>query len=53
MKLIIELAITLSLVAVTAGNLPKIIKQVRMAQIYLVMESKSSSWGRPWTPPLK
>ena len=51
MKLFIEAAVTLSLLAAAAGNLPKIIKGVKLSQLYLVLESKSSSWGRPWTPP--
>lgn len=51
MKSIFEIAITLTLVAAAAGNLPKIIKQVRVAQLHLLIETKSSSWGKPWTPP--
>ncbi len=51
MKSLIQIAITITMLAVTAGNLPKIIKQVRIAQIHLLMESRSSNWGRPWTPP--
>lgn len=50
MKTLIELAFTLTILAAAAGNLPKIIKQVRVAQIHLLMESRSSNWGRPWTP---
>lgn len=50
MKTLIEIAITLTLMAATTGNLPKIIKQIRLAQLHLLMESRSSNWGRPWTP---
>ncbi len=51
MKSLIQIAITITMLAAAAGNLPKIIKQVRIAQIHLLMESRSSNWGRPWTPP--
>ncbi len=51
MKSLIQIVITITMLAVTSGNLPKIIKQVRIAKIHLLMESRSSNWGRPWTPP--
>ena len=51
MKTLFELAITITILAVTAGNLPKIIEQVRTAQLHLLLETRSSNWGRPWTPP--
>ncbi len=51
MKSLILIVITITMLPVTSGNLPKIIKQVRIAQIHLLMESRSSNWGRPWTPP--
>lgn len=51
MKTLFELAITITIIAATAGNLPKIIKHVRIAQFHLLMETRSSNWGKPWTPP--
>lgn len=51
MKSLIEIAITVLLLAAVAGNLPKIIMEVRIAQLHLLMETRSSDWGRPWTPP--
>jgi hypothetical protein len=50
MKSLIELAVAISMMAFAAGNLPKIVKAARKAQIYLLLESKSSNWGKPWTP---
>jgi len=32
--------------AVSTGNLPKIINQVRKAQFQLIMESKASNWPK-------
>jgi len=51
MKILTEIAITVTLLATAAGNLPTIIQKVRIAQIHLLMETRSSNWGRPWTPP--
>jgi hypothetical protein len=51
MKTLAEIAITITLLAAAAGNLPQIIKQVRIAQLHLLMETRSSNWGTPWTPP--
>lgn len=51
MKVLAEIAIALTLLAATAGNLPTIIKKVRIAQLHLLMETRSSNWGTPWTPP--
>lgn len=50
MKALFELAILTTILAATAGNLSKIIKEVRIAQLHLLMETRSSNWGRPWTP---
>ncbi len=51
MKSLIQIAITVVLLAAAAENLPRNIKEVRMAQLHLLMETRSSNWGRPWTPP--
>lgn len=46
MKSLITIAATLALVAVASGNLPKILLQVRKAQIKLIQESKASNWPK-------
>ncbi len=51
MKALAEIAITLTILAAAAGNLPWIIKQAQIAQLHILVETKSSNWGTPWTPP--
>lgn len=50
MKSLIELAVAICVMAVAAGNLPKIVKAAKKAQILILKESSSSNWGKPWTP---
>ena len=42
---IIEAAVALTLLASATGQLPRIIRQVQMAQFKLLEESKTSTWG--------
>ena len=42
---IIEIAVALTLIASATGKLPKVIRQVQLAQVKLLQESKTSSWG--------
>lgn len=42
---IIEIAVALALVASATGQLPKVIRQVQLAEVKLLQESKTSSWG--------
>lgn len=51
MKAIFKIALAVTLMGVTAGNLPWLIKRVQTAQLHLIMESRSYNWGRAWTPP--
>jgi hypothetical protein len=46
---LIPLAVAFALMAAATGNLPKAIKQIRMAQAHLIQESKASNWGTPFT----
>ena len=48
---LIQIATTLTFLAVASGNLPWVIKKVKIAQLHLLKESQASNWGRPWTPP--
>jgi hypothetical protein len=49
MKLLIAIASSLALIAVSSGNLPKILFQVRKAQIKLIKESQASKWPKAMT----
>lgn len=49
---LIPIAITLALLATSTGQLPIVLKALRKAQLQLLIESKASKWGKPWTPPL-
>lgn len=51
MNSLIKIAVVLAFAAVTSGNLPKILIQVRKAQIQLIMESKASKWPKAMTLP--
>jgi len=46
MNSLIKIAVVLAFAAVTSGNLPKILIQVRKAQMQLIMESKASKWPK-------
>ena len=41
----IELSVALTLMAAATGQLPKIVRQVQIAQFKLLEESKTSTWG--------
>lgn len=51
MNSLIKIAVVLAFTAVSSGNLPKIINQVRKAQFQLVMDSKASKWPKAMTLP--
>lgn len=51
MNSLIKIAVVLAFAAVSSGNLPKILNQVRKAQFHLVMESKASKWPKAMTLP--
>lgn len=51
MNSLIKIAVTLALAAVASGNLPKILFQVRKAQIQLIKESQASKWPKAMTLP--
>jgi hypothetical protein len=44
---VIKLALTLTLVAAMTGQLPRITKEIRYAQVRLLEQSKASRWGSP------
>jgi len=51
MKSLISIAVTLAFAAVATGNLPKILFEVRKAQIQLIKESQASKWPKAMTLP--
>ncbi len=48
---LIPLAVSLAFLAASTGQLPRVIKAVRIAQLELIRDSQASSWGRPILPP--
>lgn len=53
MNSLIKIAVVLAFAAVSSGNLPKILSQVRKAQFQLIMKSKASKWPKAMTLPSK
>ncbi len=51
MNNLIKIAVTLAFIAVASGNLPKILYQVRVAQIQLIKDSQASKWPKAMTLP--
>ena len=46
MNSLIKIAVVLAFSAVSSGNLPNTLNQVRKAQFQLVQESKASKWPK-------
>ncbi len=42
----IDVAVILAFLAASTGQLPKIVRAVQIAQLHLLKESQSASWGR-------
>ena len=51
MNNLIKISVVLALATVASGNLPKILNQVRKAQIQLIMDSQASKWPKAMTLP--
>jgi hypothetical protein len=49
-KAVIQIAATLAVLAVSSGKLPAILKEVRVAQMHLLMDSKASNWRTAYMP---
>lgn len=49
---LITIASMLTVLAASTGGLPKIIKAVHIAQLYLIKDSQSSTWGRAMLLPV-
>ena len=50
---LIEAALIVVLLAATAGQLPRLVQTVRVAQLQLVKDSQSSKWGRAMLLPVR
>ncbi len=48
---LISMAVALAFLSAASGNLPWIVRKVRIAQLKLIKGSQASNWGKPWTPP--
>ena len=49
---LIAISATLAVFAIASGKLPKILKEVRIAELKLLKESQASKWGMPMLPPV-
>jgi hypothetical protein len=50
---LIEAALIVVLMAAAAGQLPRLVQTVRVAQLQLLRDSQSSKWGRPMLLPIR
>lgn len=48
---LITLAATLAIITVSTEQLPKVLKEVRVAQLKLLQESQASKWPKAMTLP--
>jgi hypothetical protein len=48
---LISLSATLAILAVSTGQLQKVLKVVRVAQLQLIKDSQASKWEMPILPP--
>lgn len=49
---LIPVAIALTLAAAATGNLPRVLLQVKLAQLHLIKDSQASKWGKPFLLPV-
>jgi hypothetical protein len=50
MNNLIKVDVMLAFIAAGTGQLPRIIKEVRIAQLKLLKESQASKWPKAWVP---
>ena len=48
---LVSISVTLAVLVVFTGQLPRVLKRVRVAQLQLIKESQASKWGSPMLPP--
>lgn len=49
---LIQIAVILALAAASTGQLPRILREVRVAQLHLIKDSQASKWGKPFMLPV-
>jgi hypothetical protein len=49
---LIPIATALAMAAAASGSLPRIILQVKLAQLQLIKDSQASKWGKPFLLPV-
>jgi hypothetical protein len=49
---LIPIATAFTMAAAATGNLPRIILQVKVAQLQLIKDSQASKWGKPFLLPV-
>ena len=49
---LIDAALIVVLMAAAAGQLPRLVQTVRVAQLQLLKDSQSSKWGHPMLLPI-
>lgn len=47
---LIPWAVSMAFMAAASGQLPRVIKQVQIAQLEVLKGSQSSKWGKPFLP---
>ena len=52
MSKLISIAVALTMAAAATGNLPRIMLQVKLAQLQLIKDSQASNWGKPFRLPV-
>ena len=50
---LIKAAVTIVLMVAAAGQLPRFVQAVRVAQYKVLKESQASKWGKPMLLPVK
>jgi hypothetical protein len=53
MDKLITIAVTLAVLSVSTGQLPKVLRQLRIAQLQLIKDSQASKWGQAMLLPNK
>ena len=49
---LIQIAVVVGTIAIGTGQLPKILQKIRSAQIVLIQESRTETWGKAMLLPV-
>lgn len=53
MDKLIAIAVTLAILTISNGQLPKVLHQLRVAQLHLIQDSQASKWPKAMLLPAK